>query len=148
MPAVSTEQKPAVAWLSRNHVLITNIGLIVRDKVATLQPATCIDLMKMAAAKLATVCLLLARCISPEALSAIVSQGAGPPIRDVKHAPEQPRASEAVVISARLPGLAAPKSVVLRYQLVDPGKYIALPDAEYKTKWVSVPMNDEGRTAM
>ncbi|MBI3417015.1 MAG: CotH kinase family protein [Verrucomicrobia bacterium] len=101
--------------------------------------------MKMATAKLATVCLLIARISSLEAFSAVVAQGESPSIRAVKHTPEQPRAGKAVVVSARFCGPAAPKSIVLRYQLVDPGKYIALTDAEYKTKWVSVPMNEDGK---
>ena len=66
-------------------------------------------------------------------------------IREVNHAPSQPRPGEAVVITVKLPTTTPPKSVVLRYQLVDPGKYIALQDPGFKSHWISIPMNHDGK---
>lgn len=60
------------------------------------------------------------------------------PFREIRHQPAQPRSGEAVTISARLAIPAT--SVVLEYQVVDPGQYLALNDADYKTRWTEVPI--------
>jgi hypothetical protein len=65
----------------------------------------------------------------------------------IKHAPEQPKSGESVRITAQGNVLTKQKGVVLQYQLVDPGNYIALKDAAFTTSWVSVPMNDNGQNA-
>ncbi len=63
------------------------------------------------------------------------------PVREFKHSPMQPRSGEAVTISARL---AAPgSSLSLEYQVVDPGQYVALNDADYKSRWTALPMTPE-----
>ena len=67
-------------------------------------------------------------------------------IREVSHAPPQPRAGEPVVVTAKLAGTTTPKRVVLRYQLVDPGQYIALQDLGFKSNWISISMNLDGKS--
>src|SRR5713101_896077 len=59
-------------------------------------------------------------------------------IEAVSHSPQQPRSGEVVKIVARAPSGAT--RVTLLYQFVDPGSYIELRDAAYKTNWISVPM--------
>jgi hypothetical protein len=49
-----------------------------------------------------------------------------------------------VKITAKISSPTSPKSAILQYQTVDPGKYIALKDAIYKTKWISLTMTDDG----
>ena len=56
----------------------------------------------------------------------------------VHHAPLQPRSGEAVHIKANL-GRAT--SAMLQYQVVEPGAYIALKDAGYKSKWTDLAMS-------
>jgi len=60
------------------------------------------------------------------------------PGNEIKHSPQQPRSNEPVTITARL--IFPAKSVALEYQIVEPGRYITLKDAEYNPRWVSVPM--------
>ncbi len=60
----------------------------------------------------------------------------------VSHSPEQPRSGEVVKVTANIP--TGTTRVTLQYQLVIPGRYIALKDAAYGTNWVSLPMNDGG----
>jgi len=61
-----------------------------------------------------------------------------PPSNEIKHSPAQPRSEEPVSITARL--IFPAKSAVLEYQIVEPGRYVALKDAEYTSRWVSIPM--------
>ena len=60
----------------------------------------------------------------------------------IKQAPEQPKSGESVRITAQGNALTKQKRVVLQYQLVDPGSYLALNDTAFTNSWVSVPMND------
>ncbi len=64
----------------------------------------------------------------------------------VSHEPLQPKSGESVRITADFKDASAPKEVVLQYQIVDPGKYIALNDRAFKTEWVSAKMNSTGGT--
>lgn len=82
----------------------------------------------------------------PLDVQAATIPGGGPAlVAEVRHTPPQPRAGEAVKVTAHYLGAGQPKGVTLQFQLVDPGKYIALQDAQYKTNWVSVEMNDAGK---
>ncbi len=67
-----------------------------------------------------------------------------PQIRQVKHTPKQPASGEQVVISVKVSDPDGVASVVLLYQQVNPGQYIALADAEYDTNWISIQMVDDG----
>jgi hypothetical protein len=64
----------------------------------------------------------------------------------VLHEPQQPKSAESVRITADFKNLPKPADLVVQYQLVDPGKYIALNDPEFKTQWVSTKMNDAGQS--
>ena len=57
---------------------------------------------------------------------------------EVQHAPQQPRSGEPVTITAI--SQTAPASLLLEYQIVEPGQYVALQDPAFQSKWVSVPM--------
>lgn len=63
---------------------------------------------------------------------------------EVRHSPQQPKAGEPVRITADFKELPRPEELVLQYQIVDPGKYIALGDRDYKTQWQSAKMSDTG----
>ncbi len=63
---------------------------------------------------------------------------------EVSHQPSAPRPGDAVQISARLPGSVT--NLVLRYQLVDPGRYVELRDREFQSNWLEAPMKT-GRKA-
>jgi len=63
-------------------------------------------------------------------------------IEAVSQSPQQPRSGEVVKIVARAPDGAT--QVKLQYQLVDPGSYLELKDAAYKTNWISIPMKADG----
>jgi hypothetical protein len=65
-------------------------------------------------------------------------------IEAVSHRPAQPISGATVRISAKVP-IGATR-VSLEYQLVDPGKYIDLKDAAFKTNWVSLAMNKDAKS--
>ena len=65
---------------------------------------------------------------------------------ELKHAPLQPKSGEAVLVTADFKTQHKPKQLELQYQIVDPGKYIALNDAAYKTQWTPAKMNDTGES--
>ncbi len=67
-----------------------------------------------------------------------------PHIRQVHHSPQQPKSGEPVRITAKVTDPDGVANVVLHYQIVDPGHYIAIDDAEYETQWIELPMNDDG----
>jgi len=69
-----------------------------------------------------------------------------PKIEGVRHSPAQPHSGETVTVSARIKAGAA-TNLTLQYQLVDPGKYVALADAAYKTNWISIGMHRLGNAA-
>src|SRR6185503_7104663 len=77
--------------------------------------------------------------------SQLSSFGASSEIPKVKHFPEQPRSGEAVRIVVKATGLAAQGEIHLQYQLVNPGKYLALKDPAFQTNWSSVLMHDDGQ---
>jgi hypothetical protein len=60
------------------------------------------------------------------------------PLLEIRHVPEQPRAGEAVTISAKLNGPA--KGVTLEYQIVEPGDYITFNDPRYRSNWQALSM--------
>lgn len=66
-------------------------------------------------------------------------------IENVSHTPQQPHSKEAVTVTARVRGVVT--KAVLQYQPVDPGKYVDLSDAAYKTNWTSLPMHTGARAA-
>jgi len=92
---------------------------------------------------------------TPGAENTEVFAGNIPPhIRQVKHQPKQPASGETVTITAKVTDPDGVASVILQYQIIEPGHYIRyqysdgnnkrLPDPEYETGWVDVPMHDDG----
>ncbi|MFM1767836.1 MAG: hypothetical protein RJA22_365 [Verrucomicrobiota bacterium] len=83
---------------------------------------------------------------SPGRLNRRFATNAPPAIRQVVHAPEQPRGAEPVLITAKVTDPDGVASVLLEYQVVAPGSYIELTDAAYTNaaSWVALPMNDAG----
>ena len=67
-----------------------------------------------------------------------------PHMRQVTHTPKQPQSNEDVKITVKVTDPDGVESVSLSYQLVYPGSYIELNDAEYETNWTSLPMTDNG----
>ncbi|HTH49115.1 MAG TPA: lamin tail domain-containing protein, partial [Candidatus Limnocylindria bacterium] len=65
---------------------------------------------------------------------------APPALRQVGHLPQQPRAGNAVTISARVTDPDGIDSVALEYQVVTPGNYIELSDPEYALNWTRLNM--------
>jgi len=65
-----------------------------------------------------------------------------------KHSPRQPKSGEVVRITATGAALAKESDLSLQYQLVDPGHYVERSDREYKSGWVSVPLQEEGHTGV
>ncbi|MFO1500346.1 MAG: CotH kinase family protein [Verrucomicrobiota bacterium] len=63
----------------------------------------------------------------------------------VVHEPAQPKTGQSVLVSVDFTGRPAPvEPLVLEYQVVEPGRYIALKDAAFQTGWVALAMNDQG----
>jgi hypothetical protein len=63
---------------------------------------------------------------------------------EVTHEPQQPRSGEAVSITGRFKALPPQATqLLLEYQVVDPGKYIALHDAAFEKQWTPVMMSEQ-----
>ena len=71
---------------------------------------------------------------------------APPAIRNVGHAPEQPSAGEEVLVTSTVTDADGVGSVVLSYQIVNPGGYIRRTDATYNAaaNWIPLEMKDDG----
>lgn len=90
--------------------------------------------------------------------AAVFAENIPPHIRQVKHAPVQPRSGEVVTITAKVTDPDGVASVVLHYQVVNPGNYIpvtlpnlsaskpTLPNPAYENaaNWTAVDMRDNG----
>ena len=81
---------------------------------------------------------------SPGVRNSVFLQKPPPQVRQVRHKPEQPLSGETVTVKARVTGNVPVSEVTLSYQLVEPGDYIAIDDARYASKWISLPMRDDG----
>ncbi|RYD31068.1 MAG: hypothetical protein EOP86_18715, partial [Verrucomicrobiaceae bacterium] len=71
---------------------------------------------------------------------------APPAIRSVKHAPEAPVSGVPVTVTATVTDPDGVGSVILRYQMVDPGAYVRRTDAAFNNaaNWTELPMVDNG----
>jgi hypothetical protein len=76
--------------------------------------------------------------------NSVFSTDVPPQVRHLAHTPQQPATGEVVTISALITDPDGVASASLEYQLVRPGGYIRLIDANYNRGWVTVAMNDEG----
>ncbi len=74
----------------------------------------------------------------------LTGSGAHAPVVEVQHRPLQPHSGQSVQVTAKLSQTEKVKGVTLQYQLVDPGHYVALADVAFKTRWIRVPMRDDG----
>ncbi len=81
---------------------------------------------------------------TPGAINSIYDTVAPPAVRQVTHVPEQPKANEPVLVTARVIDPQGIGQVQLQYQLVEPGSYIRLTDAAYGLQWTTLPMRDDG----
>ena len=81
---------------------------------------------------------------SPGVRNSVFSEKPPPQVRQVRHKPEQPLSGEPVTVKARVTGNVPVSEVILSYQLVEPGDYIAIDDARYVSRWISLPMRDDG----
>jgi hypothetical protein len=71
---------------------------------------------------------------------------APPAIRQVTHEPAEPKSNQTVIVSAKVTDPEGVASVLLSYQVVNPGSYFSKNDAAYTDpkNWVSVGMKDDG----
>ncbi len=88
----------------------------------------------------------------------VLAENIPPRIRQVKHSPEQPKSDEVITITAKVTDPDGVASVVLQYQVIDPGNYIpvtlpnlststpTLPNSDYENaaNWTTVAMLDTG----
>ena len=83
---------------------------------------------------------------TPGRTNLVYALNAPPVVRHVEHAPKQPMAGQPVTITAKVTDPDGVASVVLEYQIVNPGAYIELTDPAYanSANWTSVTMNDAG----
>jgi hypothetical protein len=63
---------------------------------------------------------------------------------EVRHEPKQPKSGQSVLVTVKNKDASALDGLILQYQIVDPGKYIARKDAQFEKNWVAAPMNDAG----
>ncbi|HEV8605306.1 MAG TPA: lamin tail domain-containing protein [Tepidisphaeraceae bacterium] len=69
---------------------------------------------------------------------------APPQMRQVENFPKMPTSNVPVTITAKITDPNGVQSATLKYQLVDPGSYIAITDAAYATSWTNLDMHDDG----
>lgn len=84
---------------------------------------------------------------TPGKVNAAYTSNAPPQIRQVKHTPEMPSSGMPVLITAKVTDPDGVASVLLEYQIVNPGNYIDILDPAYTNaaNWMKVSMNDEGK---
>jgi CotH kinase protein/Lamin Tail Domain/Immunoglobulin domain/Bacterial TSP3 repeat len=81
---------------------------------------------------------------TPGARNAVFALNSAPQIRQVEHAPKEPRSGDAVRITAKATDPDGVAGLTLEYQMVDPGSYIELTDAAYTNTWTILAMRDDG----
>ena len=77
---------------------------------------------------------------SPGKINGSFSANPPPNIRQVNHLPEAPTSSDPVTISAKVTDPDGVDSVILSYQIVNPGGYIRKSDPGYDENWINLPM--------
>ncbi len=81
---------------------------------------------------------------TPAAANGVLAGNIPPQTRQVRHSPKEPRSGEVVTITAKVTDPDGVKSVTLMYQVVTPGAYVSLQDAQYNSNWIWVQMHDDG----
>ncbi|UCD51398.1 MAG: CotH kinase family protein [Phycisphaerales bacterium] len=74
----------------------------------------------------------------------VLADNIPPCIRQVDHSPREPKSGEPVAITAKITDPEGVRTVLLSYQVVAPGRYVALDDPEYENDWTTVAMHDDG----
>jgi hypothetical protein len=82
---------------------------------------------------------------TPAATNSVYTDSFPPSIRQVTHQPLQPKAAEAVTVTARVENFEPVQSVTLELQIVESGAYLRKSDPAYQTNWLSMPMHDDGK---
>src|SRR6476469_2877962 len=66
----------------------------------------------------------------------------------VRHEPQQPKSGQGVTITITIrDNAAAPAPLLLQYQVVDPGKYIARKDSDFEKEWTTLAVTNQIRRA-
>jgi CotH kinase protein len=85
---------------------------------------------------------------APRTKDASKQRSTGTNLFKVTHEPLQPKSGQPVLITAQAKALPdSVKEVLLEYQVVDPGTYIALRDGAFEKQWDSVPLTAGAATA-
>jgi hypothetical protein len=84
---------------------------------------------------------------TPGRINSKYAENVGPQLRQVEHQPERPFSRTDVVISVKATDPEGVSTVMLEYQIVEPGDYIVLDDPRYATAWHSTAMRDDGNGA-
>lgn len=89
---------------------------------------------------------------TPGKINSVHSPNAPPAVRQVAHiqpgspAPPWAQPGMETIVTAKITDPQGVSSATLRYQIVEPGDYVAIDDPRYEeaASWASVPMNDDG----
>jgi len=81
---------------------------------------------------------------TPGSRNSTWSINAPPQLRQVRHFPVSPVGGEEVVVTVKATDPDGVDSVVLEYQLVNPGSYVRLGDPTYRSDWTALAMHDDG----
>lgn len=81
---------------------------------------------------------------TPGAQNSVFATNAAPQMRQLTQSVQQPTSGQAVTITIKVTDPEGVQSVLLDYQLVNPGSYIRLTDAAYQTTWTTLAMRDDG----
>jgi len=81
---------------------------------------------------------------TPKAQNSVYANNPPPFIKSVKHQPKQPTSGEPVTVEVSVSDADGLSTVLLQYQVVEPGAYISINDAEYAQQWTNLPMQADG----
>lgn len=81
---------------------------------------------------------------TPGRANSVLAEKVPPAVGGVEHHPREPRSGEAVVIQAWVEDGDGVEEVRLGVQVVEPGAYVEMGDAEYGTRWEWRGMRDDG----
>jgi hypothetical protein len=81
---------------------------------------------------------------TPGQQNSVFAANVAPWLRDLTQSVQQPAPGQSVVITMRASDPQGLQSVVLEYQLVNPGDYIEIADPRYLTNWTPLAMVDNG----
>ena len=78
---------------------------------------------------------------TPGARNSVFATNSPPAVHQVQHSPLTPKAGEPVTLSLQALDPDGVASVVLEYQIVEPGDFIQLNDPGYALNWIRLPMS-------